>query len=91
MLSIYTKTYNKWYLCQHQKQNWKKGMKKGGFRVLVRMIKFDHCVGKYKDVDPCDSMKWGRESIYAICDASRIVRVVQELLAEMVEEELVSK
>ena len=79
VLAIYTKTYNKWFLCEEGKQVWKKGMAKGKFRVLARMIGFDHSMGGYHDVDVANSLKWGKKSVYVICDACKIVDVVQFL------------
>jgi len=52
VLAIYKKSYNKWFLCEHGKQTWKKGMEKGKYRVLLRMVQFDHLMGKLKDCDP---------------------------------------
>ena len=45
------------------------------FRVLVRMIGFDHGVGRYQDTNPVLS-KWGIWRIYILCDASDIVDIV---------------
>ena len=49
VMEIYTETYNAWYLCEKEEQTWKKGMDKGEYSVLVRMIKFNHLMWKYKD------------------------------------------
>ena len=54
-------------------------MGKGKFRVLMRMVEFDHSLGKYYDVKPSSSMKWGKESIYVLCDASAIKSVIRQL------------
>ena len=58
---------------------WKEGMVKGKVRVFMRMIMFDHSVGKFKDVKPSESVKWGEKSIYVLCDACDIKDVVQKL------------
>ena len=31
VLGIYTKTYNKWFVCEEGKQSWKKGIDKGKY------------------------------------------------------------
>eukprot|EP00956_Cyclotella_meneghiniana_P021910 scaffold40607_cov38-Cyclotella_meneghiniana.AAC.2 len=52
VLGIYTKTYNKLFLCEHGKQVWRKGIRQGSkYRVLLRMIQFDECMGKWKDIN----------------------------------------
>ena len=51
-LATYTKTYNKWYLCEKGEQTWKKGMYEGQYRMLVRIIKLDQLMGKYKYSKP---------------------------------------
>ena len=79
VLAIYTETYNAWYLCEKEEQTWKKGMNKGKYRVLVRMIKFDHLMGKYKDAKPERYGKRGEKSMYVLCDSSSIVGIVQKL------------
>ncbi len=79
VLAIYTKSYNKWFLCNDGKQPWKKGIEKGKYHVLMRMIKFDHFIGKYKDSDPSASVKWNAKSIFVLCDASIILDVVENL------------
>lgn len=79
VLAIYTKTYNKWFLCEKGRQMWKKGIKKGEYRVLVRMVQFDHLMGKYKDCVPTGFVKWGKKRMFILCDASSIVDVVQML------------
>jgi hypothetical protein len=45
----------------------------------MRMIVYDHSVGKFKDVKPQDSVKWGKRSIFVLCDAGDIVDVVEKL------------
>ena len=79
---LYTKTYNKWYLCEKGKQRWNAGIKKGKFRALVRMIQFDHSNGKFKDVKPAESMKWGKKTVFVLSDASSINDVLGELTVE---------
>jgi hypothetical protein len=75
VLGIFTKTYNKWFLCDIGKQKWQKGMPKGKYRVLLRMIKFDHSMGIYQHVRT-GGMLWEKKSIYVLCDASSIAEVV---------------
>ena len=82
VLAVYTKTYNKWYLCEKGEQRWNPAIKKGTFRVLVRMILFDHSNGKFKDVKPAESMKWGKRSVFVLADASSIKDVLGELTVE---------
>ena len=79
VLALFTKTYNKWFLCKTRKQSWKKDMNKGKFRVLMRMVEFDHSMGKYYDVKPSSSVQWGNKCIYVLCDAHVIDHVVQQL------------
>ena len=76
---VYTKTYNKWMPCDVGKQLWTKGMNAGKFRVLLRMIKYDNLMGKYRHEFPTEMGKWGKRSMYVLCDASQIVDVVQML------------
>ena len=54
----------------------------GKFRVLVRMIRKDNVVGKWKVVDPATSGVWSKKSIYVLCDASAVQEVVQLLSVE---------
>ena len=79
VLALFTKTYNKWFLCETGKQSWKKDMDKGKFRVLMRMVEFDHSMGKYYDVKPSSSVQWENKCIYVLCDANAINHVVQQL------------
>ena len=81
VMGMYTKTYNKWYVSETRSESWKKGMAKGKVRVYMRMIMFDHSVGKYKDVKPEESVKWGKRSVFVLCDAGDIIDVVQKLSA----------
>ena len=81
MLGIYTKTYNKWFVSEKTKHTWQRGMKKGDVRVYTRMIRFDHAMGKFKDLKPAEPTKWGKKSIFVMCDASDIVDVVEKLSA----------
>ena len=75
VLGLFTKTYNKWFLCDIGRQKWQKGMSKGKYRVLLRMIKFDHSMGRYHHVRT-GSMLWEKTSIYVLYDASSIVEAV---------------
>ena len=56
-------------------------MAKGKVLVYMRMVMFDRSVGKYKDVKPEESIKWGKKSIFVLCDADDIIDVVQKLSA----------
>ena len=78
VLAVDTKTYSKW-LCDEWEQAWKKSIDKGKYSVLVRIVQFDHLIGKYKYVKPARYGKWGRRSMYVLCDASSIIDVVQKL------------
>ena len=84
VLVLYTKTYNKWYPCDKGEQDWRENIGRGKYRVVARMIKFDHSMGKYKDVRPTDSVTWTwqKGSIYILCDASKIHDVVKKLMVE---------
>ena len=79
VLGMYTKSYNKWWVSNETKVAWKVGMAKDKHRVYMQMIKFDHSVGKFKDLKPKMSFKWGEKSIFLLCDAVDIVDVVQKL------------
>ena len=59
VLGMYTKTYNKWFVSKETKVAWKVGMAKDKLRVYMQMIKFDHSVGKFKDLKPKRSLRWG--------------------------------
>ena len=54
-------------------------MDKGKFRVLMRMVEFDHPMGKYYDVKLSSSIQWETKCIYGMCDANAINHVVQHL------------
>jgi len=54
-------------------------MDKGRFRVFVRMVEFDHSMGKYYDVKTSSSVQWGNKCIYVVCDTNAINCVVQHL------------
>ena len=69
VMGMYTKTYNKWFVSDTTNESWKKGMAKGKVRVYMRMIIFNHPVGKCEDVKPEESIKWGKKSIFVLCDA----------------------
>ena len=78
-LGVYTKTYNKLFVSNRTKVAWKVGIAKDKVFVYIRIIQFDHSVGKFKDVKPKLSLKWGKRSIYVLCDAADIVDIVQKL------------
>ncbi len=82
VLTIYTKTYNKWLPCEVGKQIWRKGIARGKYPVLLRMVQYDHLMGKYKHASPLGFSKWSRKSMFVLCDASAINEVVQMLGTE---------
>ena len=58
-------------------------MDRGAYRVLLRMIQFDHLMGKWKDCRSDESLKWGKmESFGVVYDASTIVDIVQKLTVD---------
>ena len=81
VMGMYTKTYNKWYVSETRSESQKKGMAKSKVRVYMKMIMSDHSVGKYKDVKPEESVKWGKKSVFVLCNAGDIIDVVQKLSA----------
>ena len=81
VMGMYTKTYNKWYVSEMRRESLNKGMAKCKVHVYTRMIMFDHSMGKYKDVKPEESVKWGKKSVFVLCDAGDIIDVVQKLSA----------
>ena len=81
VLGLYTKTYGKWYPCDVGCQEWRRGMEKGKFRVLARMVKFDHAVGRYRDVRVGDCLNWSKRNMFLLCDAASITEVLQQLEA----------
>ena len=46
VLGIYTKHYNKWYLCEHGWQPWSKE-KSGNYKVYTKMVSHDPTFGSY--------------------------------------------
>ena len=81
VLGLYTKTYGKWYPCDVGCQEWRRDMEKGKFRVLARMVKFDHAVGRYRDVRVGDCLNWSKRNMFLLCDAASITEVLQQLEA----------
>ena len=53
--SVSTKAYNRWYMCDKGNQNWKRNVVENTYRFEVRMISYDHTVGKYLYVKPINS------------------------------------
>ena len=72
VLGIYTKHYNKWYLCDIGRQPWKKGGKNGNYRILAKMLSYDSAFGNYKEITSIDSSIWTNKSIYVLCDPDNI-------------------
>ena len=66
VMGMYTKTFNKWFVSEMTKESWKKGMAKGKVRVYMRMIMFDHSVGKYKNMKP-RSLSNGERRVSLFC------------------------
>ena len=64
------------------RQSWSPDIQHGKYSVLVRMIQFDHSMGKWKDCMPLEITKWTKTSIYALCDAADIREVVGKLSDE---------
>ena len=55
VLGIYTKHYNKWYLCEHGRQPWSKE-KARNYKVYARMVSHDPTFGNYQAVSPIGSL-----------------------------------
>jgi hypothetical protein len=80
VLGVFTKSYNKWMLCDIGRQAWKEAMDKGKYRVLLRMMRFDHIRGAWEDTDPSLGIKWMQNrSYFVLADASDISEVVEKL------------
>jgi len=54
-------TYNKWFVCDVRKQNWKKGIGQRKNHLLWRIVQFDHSMGKWNDCKPYECVKWGKK------------------------------
>ena len=80
VLALYTKTYNKWYLCEKGSQAWSKSTGPKKYRVLLQMITYDHFKQKWRVCDPSEGTKWAEtESYYVLVDAEDIHDVVGKL------------
>ena len=77
---IFTKTYNKWYLCNKGQQIWKAGMPVGKFRVMIRMVRYDHAAGRFELVSPVSS-QWETKTIFVLADANDLKEVLGGLSA----------
>ena len=75
VLGIYTKHYNKWYLCEQGRQPWSKE-KTGNYKVYARMVSYDPSFDNHKAVSPIDSTHWWKKSIYVLCDSKKIEAIV---------------
>jgi len=77
VLGIYTKSYNKWYICELGKQKWYMVYfgGRGEYRVYVRMVRFDHGIGRYEHADPIES-EWETDAICVLIDAAQIDKVL---------------
>ena len=72
VLGIYTKSFNKWHMCELGKQKWSMDFFLGGeYRVYARMVRFDHGIGRYEHADPIES-EWETDAIYVSIDAAQI-------------------
>ena len=73
VLGIYTKSYNKWHMCELGKQKWSMYcfFWGGEYRVYARMVRFDHGIGRYEHADPIKS-EWETDDIYVSIDAAQI-------------------
>ena len=79
MLGIYTKLYDKWYMCELGKQKWSMIFFGGGeYRVYTRMVRFDHRIGRYEHADPIKS-EWETYAIYVSIDAAQIDKALGSL------------
>ena len=72
VVAINTKTYNKWFVCEVGRQSWSPDIQHGKYRVLVRMIQFDHSMEKWKDCMPFEITKWTKKRFYVLCDAADV-------------------
>ena len=77
---MFTKTYNKWYLCNKGQQIWKAGMPVGKFRVMTRMVRYDHAAGRFELVSPVSS-QWETKTIFILADANDLKEVLGGLSA----------
>jgi len=75
VLGVYMKSYNKWHLCEKGKQKWSMDLGEGEYWVYVKMVRFDHGIGRYKHTDPIDS-HWETDAIYVLVDAAQIDKVL---------------
>jgi hypothetical protein len=82
VVAIYTKTFNKLFVCEVGRQSWSPDIQHGKYRVLVEMIQFDHSMGKWNDCMSFDIIKWTKKSVYVLCDAADVREVVGMLSAE---------
>ena len=54
-------------------------MQKGKFRVLARMVRFDHGAGRY-EFENVLSSQWAPDTIYVLADASDFKGVLGEFM-----------
>jgi len=80
VLGVFTKTYNKWYLCDKGQQIWRAGMAEGKFRVMVQMVRYDPAAGRYELENPLSS-QWETKTIYVLADAKDLKEVLGGLSA----------
>jgi len=50
----------------------------GKFRVMVRMVRYDHAAGRYENENPVRS-QWETKNIYVLADAADLKEVLGEL------------
>ena len=80
VLGIFTKYDGKWYLSDSKgnKQHWSQDIASGKYRVIARMITYDHGAGNWQDTDPAETA-WGTKCIYILVDASKINDVLNKI------------
>ena len=85
VMGMYTKTYNKRFVSEVTNESWEKRVTKDKVQVYTRMVMFDHSVRKYKDVKREESIKWGKRSIFVLCDTDNTIDVVAKcnLISEL--------
>ena len=73
VLGIFTKYDGKWYISDSKgnKQHWSQDIASGKYRVIARMITYDHGAGNWQDTDPAETA-WSTKCIYILVDASKI-------------------
>ena len=76
MLGIYTKHYNKWYLCDIGRQAWKKDGKNANYLVYAQMLTYDNAFNNYKGLTSFESDYWTNKSIFVLCEPDKIINIL---------------